>query len=194
MLGRRGALQGQGQKQRRPGGENVTAGHQLVVAVFFPILEVIEDLKSDAHVLAEFADQLFITVGGTGQANSGVQGRLEGRSRLQGVDLQGVQGGQGLLAGLAPEQLGTLALGELEVGVRQSGQDVGHAVAAEILLPTGDQAIAQADQVIADIDGRAHAVLAVEGRSAIAEGVIVLDVIMDQRRLVKNLDGQGDAA
>ena len=67
-------------------------------------------------------------------------------------------------------------------------------VAAQLLAFAADQAIAQADQVIADVDRRADAVLAVQRLPAVAEGVVVLDVVVDQRRLVERLDGQGGAA
>ena len=79
------------------------------------------------------------------------------------------------------------------MGVGQAVENVGRAVAAEFLALAAHQAIAQADQVIADVDGRADAVLPVQRFLAVAEGVVVLDVVVDQRRLVKRLDGQGRA-
>ena len=186
-------FQGEGQQQRRPGGQNVAAGHALVVAVALPVLQVVEDLEGDAEVLAELGHRLLVAVGRAGQAQAGVQGGLEGGSRLQGVDLQGVEGRQRLLARVAPEQLGPLPLGQLQVGVGELVEDVGGAVAAQLLAFAGHQPVAEADQVVADVDGRADAVLPVQRGPAVAEGVVVLDVVVDQRRLVERLDGQGRA-
>ena len=150
-----GAFQGEGQQQRRPGGQHVLAGRQLVVGVAVPVLEVVEDLECDAEVLAEVGDGLLVGVGRPGEADAGVQGGLEGGGRLEGVNLQGVQGGQRLVLGVAPEQFGALALRQLQVGVGEPVEDVGGAVAAEFLALAADEAIAEAEQVIADVDGRA---------------------------------------
>ena len=51
-----------------------------------------------------------------------------------------------------------------------------------------DQLVADPDQVIADVDRRAGIVLPMQGLAAITEQVVVLDVVMHQRRLVKRLD------
>src|SRR5262249_42260264 len=47
-----------------------------------------------------------------------------------------------------------------------------------------------ADQVVADVDRGADAVLAVQRRPAVAGGVVVLDVVVGQRRLVGRLGRQ----
>ena len=188
-----GRFQGERQQQRRPGGEHVLTGCELVVAVAFPIFEVVENLKGDAEVLAEVGDFLFVIVGRPGEANAGVQGGLESGGRLKGVDFQGVQGGQRLVLGVAPEQFGPLALGQFQVGVGHTVEDVGGAVAAEFLALAADEPIAEAEQVIADVDGGGDAVLTVQRFPAVAEGVVVLNVVVDERRLVERLDGQGGA-
>ncbi len=64
------------------------------------------------------------------------------------------------------------------------------ASAPSALRLAADQPIAQADQVVADVDRRRRAVLAVQRLVAVAELVVVLDVVVDQRRLVKRLDRQ----
>ena len=189
-FGRRRAFQGQRQQQRRPAGQHVLTGDQFVIAVAVPILEIVENLERDAEVLAEVGDGFLVGIGRPGQAQAGVQRRLESRGRLEGVNLQGIQRGQRLVAGIAPEQLGPLAFGQFQVRIRQAVEDVGGAIAAEFLAFAADQAIAQAEQVIADVDGRADAVLAMQRCPAIAEGVVVLDVVVNQRSLVKRLDGQ----
>ena len=80
------------------------------------------------------------------------------------------------------------------MGLAHLVQDVRRAVAAELLALAADEAVAQADQVVADVDRRADAILAVQRLAAVAEGVVVLDVVVDQRRFVKRLDGQRRAA
>ena len=91
------AFESQGQQQRRAGGQDVLSRKELVVAVAFPVLQVVEDLEGDAQVPAELHDHLFVVVGRPGQAQAGVQGRLEGGSRLQGVNLESIQGSQRFL-------------------------------------------------------------------------------------------------
>ena len=66
-------------------------------------------------------------VGRPGQPHAGVEGRLERRGRLQGVDLQRVERRQRLVGGVAPEQLGPLPFGQLQVRVGQPVEDVGRA-------------------------------------------------------------------
>ena len=63
-------------------------------------------------------------------------------------------------------------------------------VAAELLALAADQPIAQADQIVADVDRRADAVLPVQRLAAVAEGVVVFDVVVNERGLVERLDGQ----
>src|SRR5262249_59279177 len=109
------------------------------------------------------------------------------------VDLQGVQGGQAFIGGVAPQQLGALAFGQFQVGLCQAVDNFGGDVRPEVLAVAGHDAVAEADEVVADIDGRGGTVLPVPRLAAVAEGVVVLDVVVDQRRLVERLDGQGDA-
>ena len=98
-----------------------------------------------------------------------------------------------LVLGVAPEQFRPLAFGELQVGVGELVEDVGRDFRAEFLAIACDEPVAEADQVIADVDGGADAVDAVQRFLAVAEGVVVLDVIVDQARLVERLDGEGGA-
>ena len=121
------AFERQGQQQRRPGGEHVLPGDQLVVLVAFPVLQVVEDLEGDAQVPAELGDHLLVRLGRPGQPHAGVEGRLERGRRLQRVDLQRIERRQRLVRRVAPEQFGPLAFGELQVGVGQPVEDVGGA-------------------------------------------------------------------
>src|SRR5207249_1436932 len=129
------------------------AGDKLVVAVAFPVLEVVEDLERDAEMPAELCDELFIRLGRASEPQPRIESRLERRGRLEGVNLQGIQGSQRLVLGIAPEQFGTLPIGQLHMRVGQAIEDVRGTVTAQLLAFAADQAIAEADQVIADVDG-----------------------------------------
>ena len=133
-------------------------------------------------------------LGRPGQPSAGEQRRLEGGRRLEGVDLQRIERLEPLVARIAPQQLGPLAFGEPQVGVGQAIENVGDRVGAERLRLAADQAIAQADQVVADVDGRRRAVLPVDRLFAVAEGVVVLDVVVNERGLVERLDRHGRPA
>ena len=66
------------------------------------------------------------------------------------------------------------------------------AVRAQGARFAGDQPVAQADEEVADVDRLSHAVYAVQRGAAVAELVVVLDVVVDQRGLVQGLDRQGE--
>src|SRR5262249_47483623 len=87
-----GTFQGEGQQERWPRGEHVLANDELVVAVAFPILEVVQNLKRDAEVFAELGDHLLVFVGVSGEADTGVQGGFKRGSCLQGVNLERFEG------------------------------------------------------------------------------------------------------
>ncbi len=76
-LGRGRAFEGQGEQQRRPGGEHVLAGDELVVLVAVPVLEVVENLEGDAEVAAEVGDHLLVLLGAAREPHAGVEGGLE---------------------------------------------------------------------------------------------------------------------
>src|SRR5262245_53614399 len=73
-------------------------------------------------------------------------------------------------------------------------ENVRRAVAPQFLAIAAGEAITQADQVVADVDRRADAVPPVQRFPTVAEGVVVLDVIVYQRRLVKRFDCQCNTA
>ena len=54
-----------------------------------------------------------------------------------------------------------------------------------------DDAIAEAEQIITGIDGRRNAVLDMKRRPAVPHQILVLDVVVNERRLVENFDGHG---
>ena len=110
------------------------------------------------------------------------------------VNLQRVESRQALVLGIAPEEFGALAFRQFEMGVGQAIQNVRGAIAAEFFALPGDQPIAEAEQIVADVDRRANAILAMQRGTAVAEGVVIFDVVMHQRCLVKRLDRQRRAA
>ena len=56
------------------------------------------------------------------------------------------------------------------------------------------QTIAFADEQVTGIQRYRHAILLVQRLLAIALGILVLDIVMDQRGFMKALDGYGDFA
>ena len=92
------------------------------------------------------------------QPTTGVQRRLERRRRLQRVDLQRVDRLRVLSFDRAPEQFRPLTFGEFRMGVGEAVEDVGGGVGADHLAVLTDEPIAEADEVVADVDGGADAV------------------------------------
>ena len=93
---------------------------------------------------------------GPARRSSGVQRRLEGGRRLQRVDLQGVERRQRLVGGVAPEQVRRPALRTASGGRRPACREYRPHIAAQLLAFPAHQTIAEPDQVIADVDGRAR--------------------------------------
>jgi hypothetical protein len=58
-------------------------------------------------------------------------------------------------------------------------------------IVVGEEAIAFADEQVADVQGHRNAVFGVQRGFAVAFGVAVLDVIVNERGLVEDLDGDG---
>ena len=75
------------------------------------------------------------------------------------------------------------------MGLGQGRQDVGHGGRIQIRAGVGHKPVAQTDQVVAHIDGRRHVVRVMHRRSPVTIGVVVFDVVVDQRRLVEDFDG-----
>ena len=83
----------------RPGPRGWWAGRRarrcrwcrLFWRIGLPVVQVVEDLEGDAQVPGEAGGRLAVGLGRPGQAQAGVEGRLERRRGLQGVDLQRVE-------------------------------------------------------------------------------------------------------
>ena len=97
------------------------------------------------------------------------------------------------VAGVAPQQLGPLPFTELHVRVGQVIDDVGSGSGRHVARLAADQAIAQADQVVADIDGRGHAMPPMQRLMAVTVFIIVLDVVVHERGFVKSFHRHGDS-
>ena len=95
-----------------------------------PVVQIVENLERHAQVAGELLDRLDVLLGRPGQPHAGIQGRFEGRRRLQGVNLQGIERREPLVARVAPQQLGPLPFGEPQVGVGQAIENVGDDVRA----------------------------------------------------------------
>ena len=88
--------------------------------------------------------------------------------------------------------LSSLAAAQLHVSGRETLEYIGYDLSAELGDLGSDQPVAEADQVVAYVYRRSDPVYAVEGGLTVAEGVFVFDVVVDQRSLVKHLDGHGE--
>ena len=120
-----------------------------------PIFQVVEDLEGNAQVATEFDHDFFVLLGWSSQSQAGVQSRFEGGRRLEGIDLQGIERGARFVGSVAPEQFGSLPFCQLLVCVGQAVEDIADAVAAQRLAFPAHEAIAQTEQIIADVDGSA---------------------------------------
>ena len=117
-------------------------------------------------------------------------GRLEGWRCLESIHRERFIGREPLVGGIAPPEFGALSLGELHVGV---GKDR-HEVALKGRIGAGQRRhdpVAEAEQVVAGVDRRRDAPLHVHRRLPIPHLVVVFDIVMDERRLVEDLDRHG---
>ena len=89
------------------------------------------------------------------------------------------------------QQFGPLPLGKPHVGLRQPVENVADDVGPQRLRFAADQSIAQADQIVADVDRHGYAEPPMERRLAVAKRVVVFDVVVNERGLVECLDRQG---
>ena len=87
-----------------------------------------------------------------------------------------------------------MAVAQPQVGRGHPIGNVRRHVGPQFASRTSDKAIAQANQVVANVDRRAGSMPTMQGLLAIAVLIVVLDVVMHQRGLVKGLDRHGDLA
>jgi hypothetical protein len=158
------------------------------VLIAAPVVQIVQDLEGDAQVPGKDLDRLDVLLDGPGQAGAGKQRCFESGRCLQGVDLQRVDRFQLLVSRVAPQQFGALALGQFRMRLGQAIQDVDGHLGAQRARLAADQPVAHPDQVIAHIDRRRRPVLAVHRRFAVPERIVVLDVVVNQRRFVERLD------
>ena len=189
-LGGVAAAGGKRPQHGRPAGQHVQAAVPLVAIVLAPVVQVVLDLKAFAEIGGEAAQQAGVrrSIGGTQTA---IKSHLEGGSRFLGVDFHHFRRLQRFRGPTSQLQLGPLAPAQLQMGVGELVQDVAATSRAQRGHFPGDQPIAQADQVVAHVDRLGHAVLAVQRRAAVAELVVIFNVVVYQRSLVQSLDRQG---
>ena len=120
-------------------------------------------------------------------------GRLEGGRGLEAIDPDRLRGQQALVGGVSPPEFGPLALGQAHVGVGQDRDEVfqGRGLNAR---QRGDDPVARAEEVVAGVEGRGDPPLPMERGPAIPHRVVILDVVVDKRRLVEDLDGDRGSA
>ena len=91
-----------------------------------------------------------------------------------------------------PAEFRALAAAELALAFGGDAQHRGFLLGARVA--GGEQPVAFADQQVADIQRDGHAVLLVQRLLAVARGVVVLDVVVDERGLVEAFHRHGDFA
>ncbi len=80
------------------------------------------------------------------------------------------------------------------MGLGHAFDDVAGDVRTQVVAAGVDEAVTQPDQVIANVDGWSEPLAAMERIAPVAEQVVILNVIMHQRRLVEGFDRHRDAA
>ena len=91
-----------------------------------------------------------------------------------------------------PDEFGTLAAAEFALAFGGDADHLGFLFGAG--AAGGEQAVAFADEQVADIERNGEAVFFVQRFFAVTLRVVVLDVVVNERGLVKALDGDGDFA
>src|SRR5262245_29937162 len=125
------ALQGQREKERRPSREHILAHYHFVITVTVPIVQVIENLKSNTQMPTKIGQQFLALVGGYSQAQARIECGLERGCGLEGVDFQCIERCECLFFRVAPQKFAPLTFGQLHVCIRQSIENIGRAVAPE---------------------------------------------------------------
>ena len=73
-------------------------------------------------------------------------------------------------------------------------ENIGNDVGSKLLSIPTYKTIPHSDHVVANVDRRRDTITAMQCLIAIAEGIIVFDIVMHERRLVERLDRHGGAA
>ena len=186
----RQSLERQGPHHGGAAAEQIAGGPPVVFQIAAPVLEIIEHLEARADMQRVGTDVPGLDGLNSRHPNPHRDRRLERRRRLQSVDCQGLTRCEPLVAPIPPPQFGPLSLRQPHMCV---GEDR-HQISQGRGINAGqarDDAIAEAEQIITGIDGRRNAVLDMKRRPTIPHQILVLDVVVDKRRLVEDFDGHG---
>ena len=176
---------GHGEQQRRSQRGDVVGG----VAIRRQIFQVVVNLVRDAELLGILRDDvahIFVRPGVQRTSRRATSNAGAVFCRKISSTSSGVSG----LGFRAQQQLCALAERQRAMPDRRHAQHL-HLV-QRVGGALGDQPVAFAEQVVADVQRDGHAVGFVQGGRAVARGVAVFDVVVDQRGLVEALDGDGD--
>ena len=77
------------------------------------------------------------------------------------------------------------------MGVGQAIENIADAVAAQLFAFPANQAVTQAEKIIANVDRCVHAMASVQRGLSVTEAVVVLDIVVYKRRFVEDFHGQG---
>ena len=125
-----------------------------------------------------------------GQPDAHGNGSLEGRRCLQAVNRQGLVGREPAAGGIPPPQFRPLALGQPHMGVGQDPDQITKRPGCHA-RQRRDNPVSGPEQVVARIQRRGEAPLDVQRGPAVTHRIVVLDVVVDERGFVKDLDGHG---
>ena len=166
--------------------EEVAGRMAVVLRIAGPVLEVVEDLEADADVPRVALERAGAGRSQTRQTDAQRQRHLERGRRLERVDLDRIGHGQRFVGGVAPPQLRPLPARETHV---RFGEHRHQFAPASGLDPwkRGDDAVAESEQRVAGVDRDRNPHLFLERRAAVTPPVGILDVVVDQRRLVEHL-------
>ena len=144
------------------------------------VLDVVLDLIGDAQRLAVLAEDVVRVVVRRAETRPQTQRHLEGRRGLLSEDIEHFDRRQ-RLGVPRPPQLAALPPAQRDVSLRRQRHHVRPAQLCE-------QAVSLAHQEVADVERHRHADIGVQRRTAVALRIGILDIVVDERRLVEALD------
>ena len=104
------------------------------------------------------------------------------------IDSDRILGSQCFIQGAAPRHLRSLPLRQFHMGIHQAVKNVGRSVASENFAIVRKDSITQADQIISHVDCRRRVILSVQSLASVSVKVVILNVVMHQRGLMKDFD------
>src|SRR5690606_16482048 len=152
------------------------------------VVDVVTDLVRDAERFAVAREDFEDGLVRAGVDRPELERDLESGRGLLAKDPEHVDRSERL--GMArPPELASLTEAERAMAARGAGEHRDLAFGGGLAF--GEQTIALADEPVADVEGDGHAVLFVKRSLAVALAIAILDVVVDERRLVEALDRGG---